>query len=393
MQLTHGYKQYETDYTHEEYAGGMQIQRKLVDDDLYGIIKKKPKALATALARTQEKNAANIFNNAFSTATFTGGDDLSLCNDSHTVTSSSTTYDNKGTLSLSAENIETVKQAMMNFVDDRGNVIVIEPDTILIPPELYEAGYEIVKTPEGLNSAEGNANVHYGRYKLVVWHYLTDTNNWFFLDSGLMKQSLNWFNKAAPEFAMEKNFDTIDHSTVVYKENYMLETPKASDANKEKNTEDIMDNQQERPSLDWIAGFIDGEGNLSLYKHNQQKVYVPRLIITNTHKDTVLLISTTLKEYGIGNYIRTTKKRSPKHKTRYDICVVGMKRMNKLLNLITHKLFLKRKQAEIIRDFINYRLLVGKGKHYDEKEASYREALTKEINSGRNPQRLHVFPS
>ena len=143
----------------------------MLDDDQYGIIKRYPQQLATSLARTREKKAANVFNNAFSTASFTGGDSLSLCNAAHTTTSSSTTQSNTGTYSLSNANLETVRKAMRNFTDDRGNIVVISPDLLLIPPELEETAYEITKTPKGLDTAEGNVNFLYGRYKYVVWDY------------------------------------------------------------------------------------------------------------------------------------------------------------------------------------------------------------------------------
>ena len=68
---------------------------------------------------------------------------------------------------------------MRDYVDDRGNVVVIRPDLVLIPPELEETMYEITKTPTGLDTANGNVNFLMGRYKYVVWDYLSDTNNWF----------------------------------------------------------------------------------------------------------------------------------------------------------------------------------------------------------------------
>ena len=150
-----------------------------MEDDQYNIIKRYPQQLATSLARTREKKASDIFNNAFSTASFTGGDSLPLCYSAHTVQSHSSTYSNTGTYGLSNENLEVVRLLMRDYVDDRGNVVVIRPDLVLIPPELEETMYEITKTPTGLDTANGNVNFLMGRYKYVVWDYLSDTNNWF----------------------------------------------------------------------------------------------------------------------------------------------------------------------------------------------------------------------
>src|SRR5262245_21708655 len=49
-----------------EYASAIQIQRRLYDDALTETIDAKPRGLGDALARTRQKHAASIFNNAFS---------------------------------------------------------------------------------------------------------------------------------------------------------------------------------------------------------------------------------------------------------------------------------------------------------------------------------------
>jgi hypothetical protein len=208
-----------------------------------------------------------------------------------------------------------------------------------------------------------------------------------------MKQYLNWFERIPPEFGKTKDFDTFN-TMGVYKDDYMQEPPKAPYTDKVKIKEmKTMGNPQERLSTDWLAGFIDGEGNLSMYKHNQQAVYVPRLTITNTSKETLDAIYDTLNDNCIGCYILTRKKYSDNHKTTYDLFVVGMKRMRKLLDLIKDKLFTKKEQAQIISDFIDYRMSVKRNVPYGEKEANYREALFKEIDSRKNPQRPYVIPN
>ena len=44
---------YTATLTHVEYAAGFQIERKLFDDDLFGVMDAKPRGLATAYQRTQ----------------------------------------------------------------------------------------------------------------------------------------------------------------------------------------------------------------------------------------------------------------------------------------------------------------------------------------------------
>lgn len=91
--------------TPKEYASGYQIERKLFDDDLYGVMDSKPKALATAYQRTRQKHGAQLFNNAFSVDStwnnFT--ENVALCSNSHTTTSGASTasgFDNLATSAL-----------------------------------------------------------------------------------------------------------------------------------------------------------------------------------------------------------------------------------------------------------------------------------------------------
>ena len=59
---------YKVTYTHVEYVKGFKVERKLVDDDQYNVINRRPRGLALSAVRTREKHAASVFNNAFSTS-------------------------------------------------------------------------------------------------------------------------------------------------------------------------------------------------------------------------------------------------------------------------------------------------------------------------------------
>ena len=42
---------------------------------------------------------------------------------------------------------------------------------------------------------------------MIVWDYLSDTNNWFMIDSMLAKMYLNWYDRVPMEFAMDPTSD------------------------------------------------------------------------------------------------------------------------------------------------------------------------------------------
>lgn len=201
-------------YTHEEYVKGFKVERKLYDDDMYNVINKRPAAFAIAAMRTREKHAASIFNNAFAAAGYTGFDGVTLCDGSHPNSpSNASTQDNEGTTALSYDAVVSTRELMRAFKDDRGELVPVNPDVLLVPPELEGTGNEIVKTMRGPNSQQpGTANyaanlVQDRGVKLVVWDYLTDANNWFLIDSQLAKLYLNWFDRAPLEIALDPRSD------------------------------------------------------------------------------------------------------------------------------------------------------------------------------------------
>lgn len=209
------YQGYDTAVTVLEMAQGIQIERRLFDDDQFSIIDQKPKALASTLYRRRQTDAARQFNNAFSVDDFfyNNSEGVALCSNSHTTTSgasTSTGFDNLVTTSLSAVALASARIAMVQFRGDRAERIAVKPDTILIPPDLYEIAHEIVNSQGKVDTANNNVNVHKGQYDVKEWNYLTDANNWFLMDKGMMKDNgLVWIDRVKGEFAFVEDFDTL----------------------------------------------------------------------------------------------------------------------------------------------------------------------------------------
>jgi phage major head subunit gpT-like protein len=205
-------KGFQTTYTHAEFAQGIAIERKLVDDDLYNIINARPRQLAISAMRKREKDAASLFNNAFS-ASYLGGDGKALCATDHPLSPSNATgQSNKGTTALSYSSIVATRQLMRAYLDDRGELVAINPDTILVPPELEATAYEQLRSELKPDTANNNISfVNSLGIRVVVWDYLTDSNNWFMMDSQLMSLYLNWFERIPLEFVSHpaSDFDLV----------------------------------------------------------------------------------------------------------------------------------------------------------------------------------------
>ena len=201
-------QQYRVSYSHREWVKGIKIERKLVDDDLYSIINKRPAQLALVSKRTKEKHGSSVFNNAFNTSVFAGGDGLALCAGAHTRVGTTVTNSNVGSTALSATAVEATRLLMRGLTDETDNLLISRIDTLLVPPALEEQAWEIVNATGKMDTADNNPNFNKGKYKIIVWDYLTDSNNWFAMDSKMMKMYLKWFNRIPVEFNKDKDFDT-----------------------------------------------------------------------------------------------------------------------------------------------------------------------------------------
>lgn len=212
------YQGYDTTITPKEYAGKFTIERKLYDDDLYGLMKRKPAGLGRAGGRTREKHKASLFNDAFSSnPTYqSGGDGQYLCSDAHPSNAVSSAQDNKGTTALTSTAVEATRIAMMDFRDDQNNKIGVHPDTLLVPRNLEQTAWEITHSKYKVDDAHNTDNFFRGKYDVIVSSYLTDSNNWFMIDRELAKECFIFINRIPLEFKQEVSFNTFQANYSVY---------------------------------------------------------------------------------------------------------------------------------------------------------------------------------
>ena len=206
----------------KEYAGAITIERKLIDDERYGVIKSRQNGLAESLVRVREKLGAEAFAYAFSAAmAFQSSEEgVALCSSSHTTKSGASTasgFSNAGTTALSKTAIGATRVLMRQFRNELGERVIIEPDTLIVPDSLYDTACEAVGWTESgavsdLDPDTGNnrINPQYKRWNIVPYPRLDDydTNNWFMVDSRRMKEFLLWVDRIAPDIETTKDFET-----------------------------------------------------------------------------------------------------------------------------------------------------------------------------------------
>lgn len=203
----------ERTYVHEEFASGFMVERKFVDDEMYDVIEKLPKDLARAGRYKVEMDAASLFNDALkATPTKKIYDQKALFSHNHPLVEAShgalvTTGDNLVEGALSAD---TLKKALLlgrKQVDEAGKLIVMQFDTLVVPPALEWLAMELTKTTGKPGTDLNDINVLKGSLNIVVWDFLTDDTACFIMDS--KNHQANFFWRVKPDFQSEKDFDSL----------------------------------------------------------------------------------------------------------------------------------------------------------------------------------------
>jgi len=213
-----------------EFAGGLIIERRLIDTAEHDEMRDRQESMARALQRTKEKRAANVLNYAFSASWefMTNDEGVALCG-AHTTKSgvpTTTGFSNYGSSALSKTSILATAVAMMKLKDDIGEYFDIIPDTIIVPVALYDAACEAVgydprsgaESKLDPTSANNAINPAYGRFKVVPWIYLdqNSTTSWFMVDSRMMKKFATWVDRIAQEKHTIMDYETMSIKQIIY---------------------------------------------------------------------------------------------------------------------------------------------------------------------------------
>ena len=201
------------DITHKRYAKGLEISNEIIEDDRFNIAIQKPQGLATAAAYTREKQGAGLFNDAFDTTTTADGSYLCVATHPYSPTNT-TTQSNLATGVLTHDNVVAARLAMRSWVDDRGKKILINPDTLIVPPALEEAAWMIAGPKTEYIPGQSNYDLSIfanWNLRVVVWPFLTSDTAWFLVDSNLMRDNLVWYDRVPLSLTPrpERDFDTL----------------------------------------------------------------------------------------------------------------------------------------------------------------------------------------
>lgn len=205
-------------FTHVEFAKGTWVQRKLIDDNQTGIAFNDARGLGDSAWRKREKGAASVFNNAFTDSgvnddglPIAGPDGVGLCSTAHPLAAgNSATQSNEGTLPLTKDNLGITRRLHQKWTDDQGDLMNVMPNELLVPPELEDVAEVIGGSQLDPDSANNAINPQRGRFNTITWHYLTDANAWFTMDSSRRARSLRWYDRIPLEYGPD-DYDRDTH--------------------------------------------------------------------------------------------------------------------------------------------------------------------------------------
>lgn len=198
---------YTTRYTNVVYALGFQITREMIEDDQYSLGFKKAQYLGRSIRLTQDIIAANVLNRGFNSS-YTGGDGKELFATDHPNISGGT-FSNELTTAadLSEASLEQACIDIEGFTDDRGLQMAAMGKKLIIPRQLKFEAHRILKSLQQNDTANNAVNVLNSMgMEIVLNHYLTDADAWFVKTD--VQDGLKYFNRRAPEFADDSDFDT-----------------------------------------------------------------------------------------------------------------------------------------------------------------------------------------
>lgn len=201
----------ERTYVHEEFASGFAIERKFIDDEQYDVIMKLPKDHARAGRYKVEQDAVSLFNEALkATVTTNIYDGKPLFSHEHPLIEDLVKKgDNLVEGALDATTLEKALLLARKQVDEAGKLIVMNFDTLVVPPALETKARTLLQSTGVVGSANNDINIFKGKLNIVVWDFLEKDDACFIMDS--KSHQANFFWRVKPQFNREKEFDTFVH--------------------------------------------------------------------------------------------------------------------------------------------------------------------------------------
>lgn len=186
----------------DTWKSSFKVSKEMIEDAKMFDIRKEASNFTASYYRTRSQFGAYVINNGASTSMSFGGKSFDItCNDglalfsaAHTYKVTSGTWSNYYNAGFSYDNLCRVEELMQKYVDDNGNYVDIQPDTIIIPNNArikrLVADAVWTKGDERPGTGDHSYNYQAGRWKVITWNYLSNPSGitsgydvWYLMDS------------------------------------------------------------------------------------------------------------------------------------------------------------------------------------------------------------------
>lgn len=204
-----GQQRFSTQYNHTSFGGGFQISKEAQDDGKeLDLMNKYMRQLGDAAKRTKEIRGANVLNRGFD-SNYTGGDGVQLFSTAHSVNSGSQANTLTNQVAFSESSLEDLCILVRKMKDYNGNFASLKTEMLVIPPALEFEAERILNSALRVETANNDLNAikRSGKFPkgFIVNQYL-DSDNRFFIKTDA-QDGLKHFDRTAPEFSMDGDFD------------------------------------------------------------------------------------------------------------------------------------------------------------------------------------------
>lgn len=200
--------------TQLEKALGIEIQRRLWRFDLFDAVADFWELLMDSAFETRQVDAALILNRGHNITSLLGfnhtRNEAMFANTHQSPDGDVSTLgtDNLITSALSRTALNSIRTTALTFRDDVGRVRGLTLDTLVIPPALLPTAEVLLQSTLEPDTQLNAINPNKGRFNILVWDKLTDTNDYLVVNLAAFKKSNMWFQADPLEIQRVLDFET-----------------------------------------------------------------------------------------------------------------------------------------------------------------------------------------